>query len=305
MQKHSKIIKTGLLGARPIPASINRRKIFEWTGYFGTHADDETGTEEFEEFITQAEAIVVADLAWSDFQTISDLIRSTRHVYLEHPYLLSNGEIRRLENLALEAGVVVQLGLKHRYAEGFRVIKEFDIRPRIIDCNRQIKFSDKTTHISVISDLMLQDIDVALNLAGSPVKSINATGVGVMFDDPDVVNARIEFYNGCIATLNASKISGKEVHKSRFYQNNSYYSLNFLDQSVSMLRNGSDNEEWIYKPEESDTSQNSDIFARELETFYRCIMDKSLPVANVGEYLNTRLVADQIIDQLERNFRKR
>lgn len=314
MQRNLKTLKIGILGRSNLPPAtvqrMEKRGILAITGIHGTkHPDSYRYIDDYEDFMRDPEAVFISDLSWSDFQTLSSLIRQSKHVYLENPCLLTNGEIRKIELLASEAGVIVQLGLKHRYRNTYRVIKDIDLKPRIIECNRFLKFSENTTSISVISDLMMHDIDVALTLAGSPVKSINATGVGVLYDDPEVVNARIEFFNGCIANLAASKISGKNVHKTRFFQNNSYYAVNFLEQSVSMLKNGSDNEELIVPGSDvipdAQNTDSCDIFARELETFYRCIADRLTPEASVSDFLNTKIVADRITDQLERNFKRK
>lgn len=314
MQRNSKTLKIGILGRSNLPpVTVQRMEkcgMFKITGIHGTkRAGEYRLIQDFDDFMIEPDAIFISDLSWSDFSTVSGLIRRSKHVYLENPCLLTNGEIRKIELLAAEADVAVQLGLKHRYTSTYRVIRDFDLKPRIIECNRFLKFSENTTSISVISDLMLHDIDVVLTLAGSPVKSINATGVGVLYDDPDVVNARIEFYNGCIANLAASKISGKNVHKTRFFQNNSYYAVNFLDQSVSMLKSGSDNEEFIINgtepPKHAQNADSCDIFAQELETFYRCIVERTAPEASVTDFLNTKIVADRIIDQLERNFKRK
>ncbi len=316
MQIKLQMLAIGILGRSNISAKViqqmEKKGLFHLIGIHGTNKPGKYYFfDQMNEFLGCSDAVIVTDLAWSDFGTISSLIKNSKHVYLENACLLSNSEIRKIENLATEADVVVQIGLKHRYLKSYQILKNFELKPRIIESNRFIKFNEKTTTISVINDLMMHDIDVVLTLAGSPVKAINATGVGILFDDPDVVNARIEFYNGCIANLAASKISGKDVHKTRFFQNNSYYSLNFLDQSLTTLKNGSETEDFLDNDEKSDKSSpssvqlvdSSDIFAKELETFYHCIADRAEPEARVTDYLNTKLVADLIVDQLERNFK--
>lgn len=280
-------------------------------GIFGSTEKGVYTFDSSDELTRYADAVIISDLAWSDFSSIATVIRSSCHVYLENACLLSNLEMKKIHQLALEAGVVVQVGLKHRYMKTYQLLKEFEMKPRIIETNRFLKYSENSTTLSVINDLMMHDIDVVLTLAGSPVKSINATGVGVIYDDPDVVNVRIEFYNGCIANLAASKVSGKDVHKTRFFQNNSYYSVNFLEQSLTTLKNGEEEEELLISTGKlnktdhtaSEMVTSSAIFARELETFYQCVADNRQPEAHVTDYLNTKLVADLIVDQLERNYK--
>ena len=318
MQKNLKSIKIGILGQSNLSDRVLSK--FEKEGSLtitGIHGTRNPGAyfhlDSCEELIEISDAFLISDLAWSDFDTISNLVRNSKHVYLENACLLTNGEIKRLGNLADEAGVIVQLGLKHRYHKAYKILKSYELKPRIIECNRFMKYTENATAISVISDLMMHDIDVVLTLAGSGVKSINATGVGVLYDDPDVVNARIEFYNGCIANLSASKISVKNVHKTQFFQNNSHYTVNFLDQSLKILKNGVETNEALDMPGEipndslllKEIADSTEIFAKEIETFYHCIVENNEPDATIGDFLNTKLVADLICDQLERNYKSK
>jgi predicted dehydrogenase len=318
MQKNLNSIKIGILGQSNLSAHVLSK--FEKAGSLcitGIHGTRNPGgyyhLDSCEELIDMSDAFLISDLAWSDFASISNLVKNSKHVYLENACLLTIGEIKRLGSLATEAGVIVQLGLKHRYHKVYRILKSYELKPRIIECSRFMKFTENATSISVISDLMMHDIDVVLTIAGSGVKAISATGVGQIYDDPDVVNARIEFYNGCIANLSASKISIKNVHKTQFFQNNSHYTVNFLDQSFKILKNGIETDESKDVMEDvvndslllKENADSAEIFAKEIETFYHCIVENNEPDATIDDFLNTKLVADLICDQLERNYKSK
>jgi len=124
----------------------------------------------------------------------------------------------------------------------------------------------------------------------------------------------VEFYNGCVATISASKIADKEVHKIRFFENNNYYTLNFQNQSLRMLKGS----EWSEEMEDQNVEDQMDdqtnfhksvnqeeILEKEIESFYYCIVLGTEPVLSLSEYVEARDVAERILDQLGRNFRRK
>ena len=156
---------------------------------------------------------------------------------------------------------------------------------------------------------MLHDIDVTLKLANAEVKSIYSTAVGVYYNDPDVVNTRVEFYNGCVANLSASKISNKEVHQTKFFQNNTYCSIDYVKQQLKVQNNTRDeegtDEEWGVKTTYSQTKDSDGYIAmldKEINSFYNCIANNVEPSAGISQYLQLQSVTDKIKEQLERNF---
>src|SRR5205085_2711481 len=104
-----------------------------------------------------------------------------------------------------------------------------------IETHRLAEFNPRGTDVSVVHDLMIHDIDIVLSVVKSPVKKINASGVAVVSDSPDIANARIEFDNGCVANLTASRISLKNMRKSRFFQRDAYISVDFLKKKTEIV----------------------------------------------------------------------
>src|SRR5690606_664167 len=98
------------------------------------------------------------------------------------------------------------------------------------------EFNPRGTDVPVVLDLMIHDIDAILSVVNSPVKEIHASGTSVISQSPDIANARIEFENGCVANLTASRISLKNMRKSRFFQKDAYIAVDFLDKKVEVVK---------------------------------------------------------------------
>ncbi len=263
----------------------------------------------FTEFLCAIDAVVVLDVLHSDFDTLSTIIKNGKDLYIETPSLTSNRELKHLEMLAYEARCKIQIGLKQRFYNFYNDLEKYNITPRIIESSRSVKFNKKSTHLSVIDDLMLHDIDVCLKLANSEVKSIYSTAVGVYYKDPDVVNTRIEFYNGCVANLSASKIADKEKHETKFFQNNTYCSVDFVNQVLKVQNNANKEQEseehWGIKTTYNQAKDSDGYLAmldKEIESFYTAITKKIEPSAGIMQYLQLKSVSEKIQQQLERNF---
>ena len=265
--------------------------------------------DKLEDLLISVDAIFVFDILSSDYATLSKVIKYGKDLYLENPGLCGKRDLKNLEMLAYEAGVQVQVGLKQRFYNFYGDLEKYHIVPRILDSNRYVKFNKNSTQLSVIEDLMLHDIDVTLKLCDSEVKSIYSTAVGVYYKDPDVVNTRIEFYNGCVANLSASKISNKDIHTTKFFQNNKYCSIDFIAQTLKVQSNtGKDDEsgeEWGVKTtyrQAKDSDGYISMLEKEINSFYNCIANNEEPISGISQYLQLQSVTDRIKEQLERNF---
>jgi predicted dehydrogenase len=278
-------------------------------GYDSLVLDGFQSYSSLEEMLPEVDTVLVFDILYSSFASLSMVIKYGKNLYIESPGLCTNRELRNLEMLGYESGSVVQIGQKQRYYSFYDDLTKYDITPRIMESSRFVKFNKKSTQLSVIDDLMLHDIDVTLMIANAEVKSIYSTAVGVYYKDPDVVNTRIEFYNGCVANLSASKISNKEVHQTKFFQNNTYCSIDYIEQLLKVQSNtGIDDEgceEWGVKTtyrQAKDSDGYISMVEKEINSFYHCIMNDVEPISGISQYLQLQSVTDKIKEQLERNF---
>jgi predicted dehydrogenase len=172
------------------------------------------------------------------------------------------------------------------------------------------EFNPRGTDVPVVLDLMIHDIDIILSVVKSPVKNITASGVSVISETPDIANARIEFENGCVANLTASRIYMKNMRKSRFFQKDAYISIDFLEKQVEVvkmkdapetpgdfdmiLQNAEGIKKQIYF--ENPEIEPNNAILDELESFADAINKKTKPVVTLRDGTEALRVAYQIIN---------
>ena len=163
-------------------------------------------------------------------------IKKGKHVFVEKPLANTLEEARRLIEMTREANVKVQVGHVERFNPAFVATRNMDLHPMFIEVHRLAQFNPRGTEVSVILDLMIHDLDIILSIVKSDVKHISASGVCVLTDTPDIANVRIEFNNGCVANLTASRISMKKMRKMRLFQKDAYIGIDFLDKKTEIIK---------------------------------------------------------------------
>lgn len=182
------------------------------------------------------DAIDIVTPTTTHFPLASEAIRRGRHVFLEKPVTETPDEALALLDLAARHQVVVQAGHVERFNPALRSVRHLALNPMFVEAHRLANFNPRGTDVPVVLDLMIHDIDIVLSLVKSPVINISASGVAVVSDTPDIANARIEFENGCVANLTASRISMKQMRKVRLFQKDAYIGLDFLEKTAQVLR---------------------------------------------------------------------
>lgn len=319
MQINSKSLNIGIVGkgdfTETLIHNLQEKKIIGMCCGLHSYPYDELITlRNFDELEKASDAVLIFDPSFCLFENLLEILKSCKHVFLGDTTHLTRHQLKKLAAISIEAGVKLQVSNKLRFLNIHGQIKDQEVEPHIIECSHYIHRNGKGKKVSLIEDILLQDIDVVLSLAKSRVKHVFATGVGVLYDDPDVVNARIEFYNGCNATLSASKIADKDVHKIRFFQNNYYYTLNYENQSFRVMKGKTSRDEPEVDREDAEVADETnyhemvnqnEILEKELESFYYCIVLGTQPACNIDDFIEARTVADRVVDQLERNFRRK
>ncbi|MFC2130220.1 Gfo/Idh/MocA family protein [Bacteroidota bacterium] len=164
------------------------------------------------------------------------------HCLIEKPVTSNSIEAYDLIKKAGEKGIIIQVGHVERFNPALASLKDFKLNPMFIEAHRLAQFKPRATDVSVILDLMIHDIDIMLWLVKSKVSKIDANGVAVLTETPDICNARITFENGAVANLTASRISANPMRKMRIFQQNAYISMDFGRQDVEIFRIMDDNE---------------------------------------------------------------
>lgn len=210
---HIKILKASgfaeLIGFYDVSAEVRKQVEEE----YGVRAYDDLN-----KLIDEVDAIDIVTPTVSHFEIAQQAMRSFKHVFVEKPLTQTIEESKKLIRLSREADVQVQVGHVERFNPAFVAVKDELKDPMFIETHRLALFNPRGTDVSVVLDLMIHDIDVILSVVNSNVKSVSASGVAVVSDTPDIANARIEFDNGCVANITASRMSMKNMRKARFFQ---------------------------------------------------------------------------------------
>jgi predicted dehydrogenase len=191
---------------------------------------------DIQSLIDSVDVVDIVTPTISHFECASIALKGFKHVFIEKPVVNTPDEAKQLIALASEAQVKIQVGHVERFNPAFTAAKPYFTQPMFIETHRLAQFNPRGTDVPVILDLMIHDIDIVLSVVRSNIRKINASGVPVVSDTPDIANARLEFDNGCVANLTASRISMKNMRKSRFFQSDAYISVDFLEKTTEILR---------------------------------------------------------------------
>ncbi len=317
------MLKVGVLGAGHLGKIhlrlLNESAKYELVGFYDADAINgqkvaaEFGYPYFDNINTLIDSVDVVDIVTptlSHYECAKKAIEKGRHIFIEKPITKTLEEAEELIVLSEKHQVKGQVGHVERFNPAFIAVKETIESPMFIETHRLAEFNPRGTDVPVVLDLMIHDIDAILSVVPSQVKKINASGVSVISNSPDIANARIEFDNGCVANLTASRISLKSMRKSRFFQKDAYISVDFLEKKVEVvkmkdapekpgdfdmvLQNAEGVKKQIYF-ENPDIAQNNAIMD-ELETFADAIDNDSTPVVSLKQGANALKVALQIIE---------
>lgn len=319
------MLKIGVLGAGHLGKihikCIKEINQYELVGFYDKDVDicknvaEEFGLKAFDSIDSLIEAVDVIDIVTptlEHFDCASKALKKSKHVFIEKPIVASVSEAALLINIAQEANVKVQVGHVERFNPAFVQAQPFIDKPMFVEAHRLAQFNPRGTDVPVILDLMIHDIDIVLSVVNSGIRRISASGVSIVSATPDIANARIEFDNGCVANLTASRISMHNMRKVRFFQHNAYISVDFLSKQFEVVsmrdyqENSSPLSMFIDLP---DNTKKEILFNKpdvipsnaiksELESFYYAIVDNLLPSVSLNDGYKALEVAHEIIAKI-------
>jgi len=319
------MIKAGVLGAGHLGRIhlklLNQSEHYELVGFYdeapgATEAVvKESGYTAFKTIHALIEAcdmVVVVTPTSRHYDCAEAVIKAGKHVFIEKPIAETVEEANLLIKLAAKYNVRGQVGHVERFNPSFLAVHDIIENPMFIEAHRLAEFNPRGTDVPVVLDLMIHDIDAILSVVKSKVKHVSASGVSVISDTPDIANARIEFENGCVANLTASRISMKKMRKARFFQRDAYISVDYLekkcevvrmkdapkdpDEFAMILQNAEGIKKQIYF-DNPDVSENNAILD-ELDAFAHAINNNTTPVVNLEQGKEALRVAMMVIDDL-------
>jgi predicted dehydrogenase len=193
--------------------------------------------------LSAVDAVSVAVPTDRHFDVCRRVLEKGVHCLVEKPITGTVEEADALVGLARAKNLVLHVGHVERFNPAVLALGFFPLAPRFIEAHRLAPFNPRGTEVAVILDLMIHDIDLVLHFTGSPVESVDASGVTVVSDSIDIANARIRFRNGSVANLTASRISQKKMRKMRLFQKDAYVAVDFLEKNAEIYqleKNGTD-----------------------------------------------------------------
>ena len=317
------MLKAGVLGAGHLGKIhlrlLQESKKYELVGFFDPFTENakkvakEFGYKLFdsvEELIAAVEVVDIVTPTLSHFECAKKAIEKGRHIFIEKPITKTVLEAEAIKTLASQFHVQGQVGHVERFNPAFTAVKDKIGTPMFIETHRLAEFNPRGTDVPVVLDLMIHDIDIILSVVKSKVKKVHASGISVISETPDIANARIEFENGCVANLTASRISMKNMRKTRFFQKDAYISVDFLEKKSEIVRmkdvpNNPDefamilqNAEGVKKQIYFDNPEveNNNAILDELESFAEAINSGTKPVVTLRQGAEALRVAQMIID---------
>ncbi|MDG1673486.1 MAG: Gfo/Idh/MocA family oxidoreductase [Flavobacteriaceae bacterium] len=317
------MLKVGVLGAGHLGRIhlklLQQSEKYELVGFYdpdianGQRVAEEFKYRYFDQLDALMDAVDVVDIVTptlSHYNCAIKAITKGKHIFIEKPITNTIEEAEHIRLLVSENNLRGQVGHVERFNPAFKAIKSEIKNPMFIETHRLAEFNPRGTDVPVVLDLMIHDIDIILSVVKSPVLSVHASGVSVISETPDIANARVEFENGCVANLTASRISLKNMRKSRFFQKDAYISVDFLDKKVEVvkmkdapehpgdfdmvLQNAEGKSKQIYFKNPEITPNNAIL--DELETFADAIEGNNKPIVTLRDGTDALKLAHRIID---------
>lgn len=260
-----------------------------------------------EDLLAEVDIVDIVTPTPTHYDLAKQAMEAGKHVFLEKPVTETVEQARDLLRMQEEHGVRVQIGHVERFNPAYLAVEKFKLRPMFIEGHRLATFNPRGTDVSVVLDLMIHDLDLILRLVGSEVVEIRAKGVSVVSNSHDICNARLEFANGCVANITASRISLKQMRKLRLFQEDAYVTIDMLDKSAQIITLEDKDpqtekalpletprgQQWItiHDPQ----SEPNNAIATELQTFYEAISENKPIRVSLEEGYSALSLAHKII----------
>lgn len=312
-----KKLRVGVIGVGSL--GINHARIYamlpecELTGILDTdleraqHVADTYGVKAYntlDGLLADIDAVSVVVPTHLHYDVASQIIRAGKHLLVEKPITATTSEAEDLVRLADDADVILQVGHIERFNPVMEYLEAAARNPRFIEAHRLAPYpplregnQPRGTEVNVVLDLMIHDIEVILHLVRSPVREVRAVGVPVLSSSEDIANVRLEFNNGCVANITASRISPERMRKIRVFLDDAYISLDYQKQAGEVFR---------HTPEGIDRAdvpiEKGEPLANELKSFVNCVANRGSPKVS-GEHAAEALKLAAHVTQLMRTRR--
>ena len=319
-------IKVGVVGAGHLGRIhldlLNQSDLYELMGFYDTNKNHslkiarEFGYKYYnsiDDLIAKCEMIDIVTPTKFHYEIAVKCIEEKKNIFIEKPITHSYQTAKKLNDILKKNQVYGQVGHVERFNPAFLSVKKNINRPMFIESHRLSEFNQRGTDVPVVLDLMIHDIDIILECVKSKVKEVSGVGVAILSKTPDIANARIEFENGSVANLTASRISLKNMRKTRFFQKDAYISIDFLKKKSEIIKiKNSDSKKGelalILKNSEGEKKQiyfdspsikKTNAILDELESFALSINNKKEPEVTFDQATEALRIAELIIKSFQ------
>lgn len=261
--------------------------------------------------ISSVDALVIVSDTSSHQSIAIQALTAGKHLFIEKPVTSSLEECKEILELSkLNPKKIIQIGHVERYNPAFQAIETMICSPKFIEVHRLSNFNPRGNDVSVVLDLMIHDLDILLHCVDSTVKDIRANGVHIVSNSADICNARIEFENGCVANLTASRLSLNNMRKFRIFQSDAYLSIDFLEKTCQRLGISENEKDGMLLETSSGNKylninipeiKETNAIVEELKDFYNSINCGTTVSVDIHQAYNIMELAHQIESLIEKH----
>ena len=273
------------------------------------------GYSSLNQLLDDVDAVSIVATTTAHYNLIKEAYNKNVHVFVEKPITSTIEQAKEVVEISQKKNLKLQVGHIERFNPALLSLEKYNLNPKFIQTDRLAQFNPRGTDVAVVLDLMIHDIDIILSLIKSNVKNISASGVAVVSDNIDIANARLEFENGAVANVTASRISQKKMRKMRMFQKDAYISVDFDSGVAEVFRLIPDSEksvEHFLTFGEMGVGENKksvvyeqpeprkvNALKHELELFVEAVLNDKTPVVSGEDGLKALQVAEIIIKKIE------
>ena len=315
------MLKAGVIGAGHLGSIhlklLNQSDYFKLIGYFDINKqiflnNDFLYFEEMCDLIKAVDVVFICSNTPNHYKIAKKCIENSKHIFIEKPITSTVDQAIDLVKLSSNKKIKGQVGHVERFNPAFCCLDDTIKNPKFIECHRLAEFNPRGNDVSVVLDLMIHDIDIVLSVVKSKPINVSANGVCVISETPDICNARVEFENGCVANFTASRISLKNMRKTRFFQSNAYISVDFLEKKTEVVKikevdniqdkyamiiqnNSGKKKQIVYNNPEI---KESNAIVEEHNAFAKAIIEDKVPIISLNDGLNALDLANKILNKI-------
>lgn len=244
----------------------------------------------YQDIVDKVDAVSIVTPTVTHFKIAKYFLDNNKHVLLEKPMTETVAQAKKLNAIAQKNKCILQIGHLEQFNPAIRKLRKYHCKPQFIEVHRLCQFNPRANDVNVVLDLMIHDIDIVLSIVNKKIENIEVSGKKILTNLTDIANVRIKFKDNIVANLTASRISTKNERKMRIFSNNSYYSIDFINNELKKISKEKRNK---FKATNFNFKK-TDVLKDEINNFIKTCLgkEKSMTTGNSG--LEALLVAKKI-----------